>query len=208
MGPTLKLEYRQCAIFAEQETAAYDLARLIADAIAGDKRAWQLLHRRYAPLVANTAARFRLSNTDAEDVSQTVWLKLVRSLKDIRQPEALPGWIVTTTSREALRVLRSNRLSLPFDPLADPRLLQIDVTAPYEDPHGTDHRRILHSMIDDLKPEHRELIRMLFTEPRIPYTEISRRLGIPIGSIGPTRARCLRRLRSGFTTPTNAIAAA
>ena len=201
------MEPTHSAIFAEKETADVDVALLIADAIAGDKRAWQLLHRRYAPLVAGTAARFRLHSSDVEDVSQMVWLKLVRSLRDIRQPEALPGWIITTTRREALRVLKSNRLSLPVDPLVDPRLLQGGAFAPEEDLHRTDRRRMLQSMLGDLKPVNRELICLLFTDPQISYAEISHRLGIPIGSIGPTRARCLRRLRSGFATPSSAVAA-
>lgn len=201
------MEPTHSASFAEDETADVDVALLIADAIAGDKRAWQLLHRRYAPLVAGTAARFRLHNSDVEDVSQMVWLKLVRGLKDIRQPDALPGWIITTTRREALRVLRTNRLSLPVDPLVDPRLLLVGAFAPDENLQGTDRWRKLQSMIGDLKPVHRELIRLLFTDPQVSYSEISRRLGIPIGSIGPTRARCLRRLRSGFATPTRAFAA-
>ena len=172
-----------------------EVTPLIADAIAGDQRAWRELHRRYSPLIGVTARKFRLSASNVDDVSQTVWLRLLMHMKDLREPRALPGWIVTTTRNEALRMLRSDRWSEPADPMADSRLQVVDRAEPDESLHRMERRRAVRAVIGELLPQHRELFRLLLADPQPSYSEISDRLGIPIGSIGPTRARCLARLR-------------
>ncbi len=92
------------------------LTEKVQAATSGDREAWNWLVDRYAPLVMGVASRYRLRAEDAADVSQGVWLKLVEHIDDIREPLALPGWIVTTTSREALRVLQSRQRTVEVDP--------------------------------------------------------------------------------------------
>ena len=191
------------------------LADLVQAAARGDRQAWEALYERYTPLISSVCRRFRLTGDDADDVSQTVWLVLVQQLNRLREPSALPGWIVTTTKNEAMRVINAGRRMLPSDPMADNRFDRADRadradrTEPTElDDHLclADQRRALADGLAQLRPEHRQLLLLLVADPRLSYQQISGRLGIPIGSIGPTRARCLRRLRD--TRQIHALAAA
>ena len=153
--------------------------------------------------------RYRLADSDADDVSQAVWLGLVQHLNRLREPSALPGWIATTTKNEALRVIQAGRRMLPSDPVVDHKFDSTDRTdRPELDDQlcQADRRRALLEGLRQLRPEHRQLLLLLVADPRLSYQQISRRLGMPIGSIGPTRARCLRRLRD--TTEIHALAAA
>ena len=95
-------------------------------AIGGSNDAWSALVQRFAPLVAVVAQRHRLSHSDSDDVAQTVWLRLVEHLADLREPRALPGWIVTTTRNEALRVVSARSRVDVVDPQADIRLHSVD----------------------------------------------------------------------------------
>ncbi len=174
---------------------ATDLARTVHAAISGQQAAWRELYRRYNPLVFATAARFRLPNASIEDVSQTVWSLLVTHLARIREPKALPGWIVTTTRNESYRVLRIDARCAPADPTADLRLEGVDRTEPGADLYRAEVSRELNELIDVLSANQRRLMRMLLADPQPSYAEISRALSIPLGSIGPTRARCLARMR-------------
>jgi len=175
------------------------LGELITAAVAGNQRAWAALYERYAPLVSAVCRRYRLAPSDVDDVNQVVWMRLVQNLGRLREPRALPGWIVTTGKHEALRVLELRRRTDPADPMIDSRFdagpaaagaAEVD-----ENLHRYEQRQAVHDGLRQLRPEHRQLLLMLTADPQIPYQEISRRLGIPTGSIGPTRARCLRKLR-------------
>ena len=97
------------------------LAELIAAAVAGNQRAWETLYERYAPLVSAVCRRYRLAPSDIDDVSQMVWMRLVQNVGRLRDPRALPGWIVTTAKHEALRVLELRRRTEPADPMVDSR---------------------------------------------------------------------------------------
>lgn len=173
------------------------VATAVMAAREGEQAAWDRLVDRFVPLVTSVVRRHRLYGQDAEDVSQTVWLRLVEHLDAIREPRALPGWIVTTTRNECLRVITARRRSTPFDPstredLADPA----DAADPDEAlVHGERHEALL-AALAQLPDHQRELLLMLLTDPPLSYAEISRRLGIPVGSIGPTRARALTRIRT------------
>jgi RNA polymerase sigma factor (sigma-70 family) len=90
---------------------------LVGLAANGDRLAWDQLVDRYAPLVWSICRRYRLTQADADDVSQSVWLRLVENLANLREPQALPGWLATTTSRECLRVVRSGMRERPADEL-------------------------------------------------------------------------------------------
>ena len=172
-----------------------DVSELVAAAAAGDQRAWNDLVDRYLPLVISVIRRYRMSERDGEDVSQTVWLRLVEHLGALREPRALPSWIVTTTKNEALRVLKSRQASIPVDPLADTTLERPAVGEVDQDLLRSERRQVVRDGLAELTETQRELLLLLVADPPIAYDEISRRLDMPIGSIGPTRARCLRKLR-------------
>jgi RNA polymerase sigma factor (sigma-70 family) len=183
---------------------AASLPELVAAAVTGQVEAWTAIVERFAPLVYSVVRGYPLSPSDASDVQQTLWLRLVEHLKDIREPRALPGWIVITTRNEVRRVLAKRRGIEPVDPQLDPRL---DRPCPAELDENLlrwERRNALLAGLAELQPDDRELLTLLFAEPEIPYRQISARLGIPTGSIGPTRARCLRKLRA--TTPVRALA--
>jgi RNA polymerase sigma factor (sigma-70 family) len=167
---------------------------LVARAAGDDHQAWDELIERYAPLVWTICTRYRLSNHDIEDVSQNVWLLLVEQLGKLREPAALPGWLATTTKRECLRVVMATRRSQQPGSAVD--------DAPFADEGAIDEEILiaersaaLRAAFAGLPPHGQHLLAMLFRDPPCSYAEISARLGIPIGSIGPQRARCLERLR-------------
>ena len=173
-----------------------DLIHTVQAATRGHQGAWRALYRRYNPLVVATAAKFRLPLASVEDVSQIVWSLLVTHLGRIREPKALPAWIVTTTRNEAYRVLRTEGRCAPSDPTTDPRLEGVDDTEPGASIYTADLRGELEELFDVLSTNQRLLMRMLMADPRPSYAEVSRTLSIPLGSIGPTRARCLARMRA------------
>jgi RNA polymerase sigma factor (sigma-70 family) len=172
------------------------IADLLTRAAKGDKRAWDALVERFVPLIWSICRRYRLGDADAEDVSQNVWLYLAGQLDKIRDSAALPGWLATTTRRECLRVLRTAR-----GPLAARYMLDAEVIA--DDRAGTAEQELLraerHAALREafaaLPPSGQRLIALLLEDPPVPYAQISARLGIPVGSIGPTRRRCLDKLR-------------
>ena len=167
-------------------TEAMNLTSTIEDAVRGHQGAWRDLYRRYNPLVVATATRFRLPLASVEDISQTVWSLQVTHLGRIREPRALPAWIVTTTRNEAYRLLRKDARCSPSDPFTDPRLEVTDDAEPGANLYRAELRRELDALIDELSTGHRDLMRMLMSDQQPPYAEISRRLSIPMGSIGPT----------------------
>ncbi|RAK29854.1 RNA polymerase sigma factor (sigma-70 family) [Actinoplanes lutulentus] len=171
-----------------------EVIALVTAARDGDAGAWNALVERYAPLVWSTCRAYRLEAADAEDVGQTVWLSLIEHLPKIRTPAALPGWILTSTRREALRVLRIGQRTRPDDTLgeltadADPRDVDEELLA-YE-------REIaLRAAFTELPTRCQHLLSLLMQDPPPPYSVISSRMGMPRGSVGPIRARCLDRLR-------------
>jgi RNA polymerase sigma factor (sigma-70 family) len=173
-----------------------DLADLIATAAAGNQASWNSLVDRYLPLVFSVIRRYRLTDEDANDVSQTLWLRLVENLESIREPRALPAWIVTTTKREALRVLAARRRTTPVD--SNTGFDGTEANAPATDDGllRAERRQALRDGLALLKPEERRLILLLIIDPALSYAEIGQRLDISVGSIGPTRGRCLNKLRS------------
>jgi RNA polymerase sigma factor (sigma-70 family) len=171
-----------------------DPARLVVDASAGDARAWEALVDRFADLVWSVARAHGLSHADAGDVSQTTWLHLAEHIGRIKEPEKVGAWLITTARRESLRTIRGVRRNVPVEDSPDWRL---------EDPTNEVDERLadmllrahLRSAFDSLAEPCRQLLRILMSEPPPSYADVSDALGIPIGSIGPTRARCLERLR-------------
>ena len=173
------------------------LADRVAAARGGDRAAWDSLVEQYMPLVISVAGRYRLCPDDVADVSQALWLRLVEHLDDIREPRALPGWIVTTTKHEALRLLKGRQRAVPVDPLTGFALNEAGNDDGVEvDLLRLERHQALREGVRELRPQHRALLLLLLADPPLSYDDISRRLGIPKGSIGPTRARCLEALRN------------
>ncbi|MFJ9313683.1 RNA polymerase sigma factor [Pimelobacter simplex] len=171
------------------------LSMLVPAAREGDQDAWDTIVDRFAPLVDAIIRGHRLSDADGDDVSQTVWLRLVEHLGDLREPDALPGWIRTTTRHECLRLLAARGRVRPVDPQDDAGL---DAVA--EDTTDTglldaERAQLLREALAELPEARRALLLLLLADPPVAYDEISRLLGMPIGSIGPTRARALDQLR-------------
>ncbi|WP_416901964.1 RNA polymerase sigma factor [Micromonospora echinospora] len=171
---------------------------LVSAAAAGDEAAWAELVRRYTPLVATVIRSHGLDRADSADVNQTVWLRLVEQLGRLRDSHALPAWLVTTTRRECHRLLRLGRRTQPFDPYDDSDVgvfLLVDSAAPDEDLLRAERRQALRDAFAQLSPRCRELLALLSGDPPASYREVGERLGMPVGSVGPTQARCLARLR-------------
>jgi len=168
---------------------------LVTRASGGDQDAWYELVDRYAPLVYTICTRYRLNNHDIEDVGQNVWLLLVEQLGKLREPAALPGWLATTTARECLRVVtaasKAERLSTGLDDSA----LFVDDAVIDEEMLVAERNAALRAAFAELPPRCQQLLSMLLSDPPHSYADIHKELGIPVGSIGPQRARCLERMR-------------
>jgi RNA polymerase sigma factor (sigma-70 family) len=168
---------------------------LVTRASEGDQDAWYELVDRYAPLVYTICTRYRLSNHDIEDVGQNVWLLLVEKLGKLREPAALPGWLATTTARECLRVVTAAHKSERVGTGLDDSVVFVDDRAIDEEILVAERNAALRAAFAELPGRCQQLLAMLISDPPHPYAEIHAKLGIPVGSIGPQRARCLDRLR-------------
>ena len=173
-----------------------DVSRLVRDSADGSAEAWGELVHRYAPLVMAVARSYQLAGADAQDVSQTVWLRLVEHLADLRDPGALPGWLLTTTQRECRHHARQARRVLPVDPQEDSAMQQQQPAAePDAGMLRAERHQALRDGMAELPDRDRWLLRLRAADPPVTYQEISELTGMPIGSIGPTLQRCLARLR-------------
>ena len=168
---------------------------LVARAAAGDQGAWHEIVERYAPLVWSICERYRLSSYDAEDVGQTVWLLLVEQLGKLREPAALPGWLAATTAHECLRVVKAARRVQHGGSNLEDALQLPDAAAIDQEIITAERNAMLRTALAALPSRCRQLLAMLMGDPPAPYAEVHAALDIPVGSIGPQRARCLDRLR-------------
>lgn len=168
------------------------VSALVKRARDGDQAAWNALVDRFAPLVWSVCRRHELSRADAEEAGANVWLRLVEGLAGLREPAALPGWLVTVTRRECLRVLRGRRgqVLVADDRLPDEAVLAADAEVLKQEQYIA-----LRQAFAGLSEQCRRLLTLLFSDPRPSYTEVSARLDMRIGGIGPTRLRCLAALR-------------
>ena len=168
---------------------------LVTRASGGDQGAWHELIDRYAPLVYTICTRYRLSNHDIEDVGQNVWLLLVEQLGKLREPAALPGWLATTTARECLRVVTAASKAERLGTGLDDSVLFVDDAVIDEEILVAERNAALQAAFAELPPRCQRLLSMLISDPPHSYAAIHAELGIPVGSIGPQRGRCLERLR-------------
>jgi RNA polymerase sigma factor (sigma-70 family) len=181
---------------ASQGRGGLAVADLVARARNGDKQAWDALVERYAPLIWSICRRHGLGDADAEDVGQNVWLKLAGQLEKIRLPAALPRWLATTTRRECGRIRRVPPGSRDTGQAPDAQTIPDDDARTAEDELlAAERHAALREAFADLPPCCQQLIALLTESPPPSYAQISARLGLPAGSIGPNRGRCLDKLR-------------
>src|SRR4029077_14821609 len=178
------------------DASSGSLTSLVERVRGGDVAAWNAIVDRFAGLVWGVARRHRLSASDAADVSQTTWLRLVEHIDRIQDPERVGGWLATTARHEALQVLRISDRELPSE-----HDNYIDLVAA-EHAEGVDadllteeRDTMLWSLVSMLPARCQLLLSVLHAESRLSYVEIGEALDMPTGSIGPTRARCLEHLR-------------
>lgn len=169
---------------------------LVTRARAGDKTAWDEIVERYAPLVWAICRRFQLGRADADDVGQTVWLLLVEQLPRLREPAALPGWLATTTHRECLKIAHRAEERTRLERRVD--IEAADAESPPIDQEllSAERNAALREGLAQLALRCRRLLTLLIQHPPKSYAEIGAELDMRIGAIGPTRARCLAKLRS------------
>jgi RNA polymerase sigma factor (sigma-70 family) len=185
-------------------TAVSDVGQLVRDAAGGDQAAWDRLVERFNGLVWAVARAHRLAGADASDVVQTTWLRLVENLDRVQDPERVGAWLATTARRECLRTLRLSARVVPTETelLPDP-----GTDAPLGAALLADERdRALWAAFGGLSERCQALLRLLVADPPPSYEDVGAALDMPIGSIGPTRQRCLERLRglaetAGVTAP-------
>ena len=179
-----------------------EVGALVQSAVDGDAAAWKALVEGLSPLVWSVVRAHRLSDADGHEVYQTVWFRFAQHLRRIREPEKAGSWLASTARNECLKVIKALRRLMPTD---DPQLL--DRVSEERTPEqslidseeaASDAERIrrLWQEFEQLGERCRQLLRVLMTSPPPSYLEVSAGLGIAVGSIGPMRQRCLRRLRA------------
>jgi len=170
-----------------------DDAALCERCRAGDEAAWQALVERYAPLIWSIPRRYGLGRAACEDVFSEVCLALVRSLKGLRDPQTLPKWLIRTTTRATWEVARKGRASPPPEDL--PALT--GSAPPDELVSLLEEEQVVREGLQGLPERCRRLLELLYFAAATPsYDEIAAELGVPRGSLGPTRQRCLEKLRA------------
>jgi RNA polymerase sigma factor (sigma-70 family) len=181
--------------FATHSVAELDVARLVRQAASGDKHAWERLVDQYSRLIWSITREFKLVESDAADVVQTTWMRLIEHIDRLQHPERVSSWLAATARNECLRVLAARkRIVLAHEDVA--------FDAPAE--HGPEideallaeeRAEVVREAMAHLPRRWQRLMELLMADPPVSYAEISDELGLPIGSIGPTRGRCLARLR-------------
>ncbi len=167
---------------------------LLAAAAAGSAPAWEALVDRYTGLLWAVARSFRLGEASSADVVQTAWLRLAENLDRIREPDRVGAWLATTARREALRMLGNRARETPSDLLGD--LERASETAgPESAAVAQDRDARVRTAFTRLPERDQQLLRLLMAGPPPSYLDVAAAMDMPVGSIGPTRARCLARLR-------------
>lgn len=182
------------AVKPEEEIVALDVARLVRRAAEGDRCAWERLYDQYARLVWAMTRDFKLAESDAADAVQATWLRLLEHIDRLEEPARIASWLALTARRECLRVLAARKKfvlvhddsalgTVRQEPEVDERLL------------ADERNQAVRDALSRLPRRWQRLLELLMADPPASYAEISDQLGLPVGSIGPTRGRCLERLR-------------
>lgn len=171
-----------------------DLVDLVARAGDGDEDAWEALVEQFAGLVWHVVRGFRLPNAVAEDIYQTTWLRLAENLARIRKPGSVGSWLARTARNECLRAVKvRGREDLRHDLEVDLSDQSVQIEQGVED---ETRNRILWEAFAKLSEPCQRLLRLLIADPPLAYERVGELMDMAIGSIGPTRARCLAKLRT------------
>jgi RNA polymerase sigma factor (sigma-70 family) len=162
---------------------------------AGDAVALDELVRVMTPVLWHVVRAYRLTSELAEDVVQTTWLSLVKSRASIQEPAAVGGWLTTTARREAWKVAKATGRGIPVEDDELSRRLPDEDSAEAEVVRRDGDERLWEA-VERLSERCQALLRIVAFEHRPDYTTIAANLGMPVGSIGPTRGRCLQKLRT------------
>lgn len=183
------------AAVREQDAGVADVAQLVRRAAAGDHWAWERLVDQYARLIWAITRGFKLVESDAADVFQATWLRLLENIDRLEQPARVGSWLAATARHECLRSVAARKKVL---------LVHDDITLKDGVAHEPDvdekllaeeSARVVREALSCLPWRWRRLVELLMADPPASYAEISDQLGLPVGSIGPTRGRCMARLR-------------
>jgi RNA polymerase sigma factor (sigma-70 family) len=187
------VEGEQLTAMLDADTS--DITTLVHRAADGDIEAWNQLIDQYGRLIWSITARFKLGESDAADVVQTTWMRLIEYIDRIEQPDRVGSWLAATARNECLRHVMARKSIV---------LVHEDGHFDGADNHGpavdeallADERaQNVRTAMAQLPPQWRKLIELLMADPPVSYAEISDQLGLPVGSIGPTRGRCLAKLK-------------
>jgi RNA polymerase sigma factor (sigma-70 family) len=181
---------------AGKKTAkAWDDRRLVKECIAGNEKAWCLLIDKYKALVYSIPVKYNLPPHEAADVFQSTCMELLTRLPELREPRALPKWLMQVAHHLCYRVKRQHQRLVSRD--AEPELPDPETPAIAESlVQQTQEEQMLREAMQNLTPQCRRLVELLFFEtPPRPYTEVATELGLALGSIGFTRQKCIERLR-------------
>ncbi len=179
----------------EQSIGGVDIAWLVRRAANGDWWAWERLVDQYAKLIWAMTRDFKLAESDAADVAQATWLRLLEHIDRLEYPARVGSWLATTARHECLRsVAARKKIVLAHD---DTTLNGVPAHEPEVDERllAEERAQKVRAALGRLPWRHRRLMELLMADPPASYAEISDELGLPVGSIGPTRGRCLARLR-------------
>ncbi|HLU55102.1 MAG TPA: sigma-70 family RNA polymerase sigma factor [Pseudonocardia sp.] len=171
-------------------------AQLVAEACNRRPEAWRELTARYEGLVRAVVGSYRLQEADFADAVQNTWLRALERLHTVRDPDSLGGWLTTVARRECLALLARSRREAPT--CVDEDQLVVEDPGPEAQVLAEEVRRAVAHAVTELPVKPRALVNALFSTPEPNYAEVSRQMGLPIGSIGPTRQRALRTLRCGL----------
>src|SRR2546421_10687847 len=184
-----------------QDLRSVDVAELVRGAADGDRMAWERLVEQFHRLIWSITAEFKLVEGDAADVAQTTWLRLLEHIDRIQYPDRVGSWLAATARNECLRSLSARKRVVLSDD--DIELGSAQVHGPEIDERllADERDQTVRDAMSRLPRRWQRLLEMLMADPPVSYADISDELELPIGSIGPTRGRCLARLRVLLQTP-------
>ena len=178
-----------------EDTKALDVTQLVQHAVEGDRWAWERLVDQYSRLIWAITRDFKLVESDAADVVQVTWLRLLEHIHQIENHDRVGSWLASTARNECLRHLSARkRVVLAEDDIV---LDGAAVSEPEVDERllSAERSQMVREALAHLPWRWQQMLELLMADPPASYAEISDQLGLPIGSIGPTRSRCLAQLR-------------
>jgi RNA polymerase sigma factor (sigma-70 family) len=172
--------------------------RLVKECLAGNEEAWSALIDKYKALIYSIPVKYQMPPQEAADVFQAVCMELLSRLADLREPKALPAWLIRVTHHQCFRWKRQQQRVVSSD--SETGILEPEIPAIAESLiRQTQEEQILREAIADLAPQCQKLVAALFFEsPARPYADIAAELGLAVGSIGFTRQKCIERLRKSL----------